>query len=293
MTTTIRRLLVANRGEIALRVMRTARSLGIQTVALHSDVDASAPHVVAADRAVHLPGTSSAQTYLDGARVIEAALASGADAIHPGYGFLSENPAFARAVGAAGLIWIGPTPESIEAMALKVEAKRIAAQAGVPLVPGAELVREMSDDDLLAAGDTVGYPLIVKASAGGGGKGMRVVEARDGLIEAIATARREAASSFGDDTVFVERFLAGARHVEVQVFGDRHGSVIHLHERECSIQRRHQKVVEEAPSPGATADVRTRLHDAAVALARAIGYVGAGTVEFMVFGSGADRKSVV
>jgi len=286
MTSMIRRLLVANRGEIALRVMRTARSLGIQTVAVYSDPDASAPHVARADRAVRLPGSSSAQTYLDGSRVIEAALASGADAIHPGYGFLSENPDFARAVEAAGLIWIGPTPESIEAMALKVEAKRIAAGAGVPLVPGAELGNELSAQEVLAACDAVGYPLIVKASAGGGGKGMRVVEARADLVESLATARREAASSFGDDTVFVERFLAGARHVEVQVFGDQLGNVIHLHERECSIQRRHQKVVEEAPSPGVTDAVRTQLHAAAVSLARAIGYVGAGTVEFMVFGAG-------
>ena len=293
MTTTrtdIRRLLVANRGEIACRVMRTARLLGISTVAVHSDVDADARHVREADRAVRLPGVTSAETYLDGAAVIAAAQAAGADAIHPGYGFLSENPGFARAVRDAGLTWIGPTPESIEAMALKVEAKRIAAAAGVPLVPGAELADEMSDDELVRVGDGVGYPLLIKASAGGGGRGMRVVADPADLIEAIASARREARSAFGDGTVFVERYLAGARHVEVQVFGDTHGNVVHLFERECSIQRRHQKIIEEAPSPGVTPAIRQRLHESAVSLARAIGYVGAGTVEFMVFGDGDSQE---
>jgi len=222
--------------------------------------------------------------------IIAAARASGADAIHPGYGFLSENPDFARAVTAAGITWIGPTPESIEAMALKVEAKRIAAAAGVPLVAGAELPRGVTDADALTLCDAVGYPLLVKASAGGGGKGMKVVLARDDLTSALQSARREAKSSFGDDTVFVERYLTGARHVEVQVFGDSHGNVVHLFERECSIQRRHQKVIEEAPSPGVTDSVRAQLHAAAVSLAGAIGYVGAGTVEFMVFGSGEDQQ---
>ena len=289
-TRSIHRLLVANRGEIALRIFRTARDLGISTVAVHSDPDADAPHVREADRSVRLPGATSSETYLDGARIIAAARAAAADAIHPGYGFLSENPAFARAVVDAGLIWVGPTPESIEAMALKVQAKRIAAEAGVPLVPGAELPQGMTDEDAATACANVGYPLLIKASAGGGGKGMRVVERPEDLLDALATARREAASAFADDTVFVERYLAGARHVEVQVFGDQHGNVVHLFERECSIQRRHQKVVEEAPSPGVTEDVRRRLHQAAVSLARAIGYVGAGTVEFMVFGSGAEQE---
>ncbi|MHB8794884.1 MAG: acetyl/propionyl/methylcrotonyl-CoA carboxylase subunit alpha [Candidatus Nanopelagicales bacterium] len=288
MTTTkrIHRILVANRGEIARRVMRTARDLGISTVAVHSDADADALFVREADRAVRLPGVTSAETYLDGARIVEAGLASGADAIHPGYGFLSENPGFARAVLDAGLTWIGPTPESIEAMALKVEAKRLAAAAGVPLVPGAETPHGITDEGARAAGEEVGYPVLVKASAGGGGKGMRIVTAADGLLDALAGARREAASAFGDGAVFIERYLAGARHVEVQVFGDVQGSVVHLHERECSIQRRHQKVIEEAPSPGVTPAVRQQLHASAVALARAIGYVGAGTVEFMVFGEG-------
>jgi len=290
MTTPIRCILVANRGEIACRVMRTARALGIATVAVHSDVDADAPFVRLADRAVHLPGVTSAETYLDGGLVIEAARRSGADAIHPGYGFLSENPGFARAVQASGLTWIGPTPESIEAMALKVEAKRIAEAAGVPLVPGAELPAGSTDEAALAIGDGVGYPLLIKASAGGGGKGMRVVTERGDLVESLQSARREARSAFGDDTVFLERYLTGARHVEVQVFGDVHGAVLHLTERECSIQRRHQKVVEEAPSPGVTDAVRARLHESAVALARTIGYVGAGTVEFMVFGSGEEQE---
>ncbi|MDO8309525.1 MAG: biotin carboxylase N-terminal domain-containing protein [Actinomycetota bacterium] len=289
-TSRIRRILVANRGEIARRVMRTARDLGISTVAVHSDADGDALFVHEADRAVRLSGVTSAETYLDGPRIIAAALASGADAIHPGYGFLSENPGFARAVTAAGLTWIGPSPESIEAMALKVEAKRLAAAAGVPLVPGAELPDGLTDAAALAACEAVGYPLLVKASAGGGGKGMRIVTTADGLIDALAGARREAASSFGDDTVFVERYLAGARHVEVQVFGDMHGAVVHLFERECSIQRRHQKVVEESPSPGVTPAVRARLHAAGVALAEAIGYVGAGTVEFMVFGEEDEQE---
>ena len=284
--TPIRRIFIANRGEIARRVIRTAHDLGISTVAVHSDADADAPYVAEADRAVLLPGTSSTDTYLDAAKVIAAALASGADAMHPGYGFLSENPAFARAVVEAGLTWIGPTPESIEAMALKVQAKRIAAEAGVPLVPGAELPEGMDEVSLVAACARVGYPLLVKASAGGGGRGMRVVDRPEDLLESLASARREASSAFGDDTVFVERYLAGARHVEVQVFGDRHGGVVHLFERECSIQRRHQKVIEEAPSPGVTDAIRKRLHASAVSLARSIGYVGAGTVEFMVFGEG-------
>ena len=273
-----------------MRVIRTARSLGIETVVVHSDADADAPFALAADRTVRLPGVSSTQTYLDGDKVIAAALASGADAVHPGYGFLSENAAFARAVQAAGLIWIGPTPESIEAMALKVEAKRIARAADVPLVAGAELPDGMPEADVLVAADRVGFPLMIKASAGGGGKGMRIVAAREDLIAALASASREAKSSFGDDTLFIERYLAGARHVEVQVFGDVHGNVVHLYERECSIQRRHQKVIEEAPSPGVTPAVRDRLHAAAVSLARTIGYVGAGTVEFMVFGQGAEQE---
>jgi acetyl/propionyl-CoA carboxylase alpha subunit len=287
----ITRLLVANRGEIAARVIRTARRLGIQTVAICSDADVDAPYVSLADRIVRLPGVSSSETYLDGEAVIAAAHASGADAIHPGYGFLSENPRFARAVVDAGLIWVGPSPEAIESMALKVEAKRIAGAAGVPLAPGCDLPESMIDGQLQFACSAVGYPLIIKASAGGGGKGMRVVERAEDLVEAVAAARREAMSAFGDGTVFAERYVAGGRHVEVQVVGDSHGTVIHLFERECSIQRRHQKIIEEAPSPGVSPRVRGRLHEAAVALAQQIGYVGAGTVEFMVAGEGDEQEA--
>jgi acetyl/propionyl-CoA carboxylase alpha subunit len=287
---TIRRLLVANRGEIARRVIRTCHALGIETVAIFSDPDRSAPFVDEATYAVSLGGTTSAESYLDSALVLDAARRSGADAIHPGYGFLSENAEFAQAVADAGLVWVGPTPDSMRAMALKVEAKRIAATAGVPLVPGAELDTDVSDTDLVAVAAGVGYPVLVKASAGGGGKGMRVVRTPDALVEAVAGARREAAASFGDPTVFLERYVERSRHVEVQVFGDTHGDVVHLFERECSIQRRHQKIVEESPSPGATSETLERMYAAALALARAIGYVGAGTVEFLVSGDGAAQE---
>ena len=286
----ITRLLVANRGEIARRVIRTAHELGIETVAVFSEPDRGLPFVDEATYAVALGGTTSAETYLDAAKVLDAARRTGADAVHPGYGFLSENPDFAEAVSAAGLVWVGPTPASMRAMALKVEAKRIAADAGVPLVPGAELTAGVADADLLATGEQVGYPLLVKASAGGGGKGMRVVRSAADLVEAVQGAGREAASSFGDPTVFLERYLERSRHVEVQVFGDTHGDVVHLFERECSIQRRHQKVVEESPSPGATPETLDRMYAAAVSLARAIGYVGAGTVEFLVSGEGAAQE---
>lgn len=286
----MQRLLIANRGEIAVRVARTARRMGIETVAVHSDPDADSVAVRAADIAVRLPGQTSAETYLRGEDILAAARRTGADAIHPGYGFLSENPGFARAVQEAGLTWVGPTAEQIEAMALKVEAKHLAAKAGVPLVPGAELDAEASPEAIASAGREVGFPLLVKASAGGGGKGMRLVERAEDLPEAVAAARREAASAFGDPTVFLERYLTSARHVEVQVFGDTHGNAVHLFERECSIQRRHQKVVEEAPSPGATDATRAAMFAAATALTREIGYVGAGTVEFMVAGQGAAQE---
>lgn len=285
-----KRLLVANRGEIARRVMRTASSLGIETVAICSDPDRNAAHVRDADIAVPIGGTTSAESYLDTAKVLDAAKRSGADAIHPGYGFLSENPDFAKAVVDAGLIWVGPTPESIQAMALKVEAKRLAEAAGVPLVPGAEVEESASADELQTIAAAVGFPLLVKASAGGGGKGMRVVQNPDDLLEAVETARREALNSFGDSTVFFERYLTGARHVEVQVFGDTHGNVVHIFDRECSIQRRHQKIVEESPSPGAQLETLRRMFRSAISLASAINYVGAGTVEFLVFGEGDDQE---
>ena len=285
----IRRILVANRGEIASRVMRTARAMGIQTVAVHSDPDADAPFVTDALFSVPLGGRTSAESYLDAEKVLDAARRSGADAIHPGYGFLSENPEFAQAVMDAGLVWIGPTPEQMRAMALKVESKRLVGDAGVPLVPGAELASDATDADIAAAAAQVGFPLLVKASAGGGGKGMRLVRDPDALVDEVSAARNEARSAFGDPTVFLERYLERSRHVEVQVFGDQHGHVVHLFERECSIQRRHQKVVEESPSPGATPETLAAMYPAAVAAAEAIGYHGAGTVEFIVAGEGVDQ----
>jgi len=256
------KILVANRGEIACRVFRTAARLGHRSLAVFTPADRRALHTRSADVAVAI------ESYLDVGEILAAAQRVGADAVHPGYGFLSENPDFAQAVTDAGLTWIGPTPASIRAMALKVEAKALAEKAGVPM---------------LTSG-TDRFPVLVKASAGGGGKGMRRVDRPEDLDEAIAAARREAASAFGDDTVFIERYLESARHVEVQVFGDTHGNVVHLFERECSIQRRHQKVVEESPSPGVTPGLRDQMTAAAVSLAGQIGYVGAGTVEFMVAG---------
>jgi len=290
MSREITRVLVANRGEIARRVVRTLHRLGIESVAVFSDPDRGLPYVDEATYAVPLGGTTSAESYLDAAKILDAARRTGADAIHPGYGFLSENAEFAEAVSAAGLTWIGPTPASMRAMALKVEAKRIAAEAGVPLVPGAELDSDVTDEALLAVASGVGYPVLVKASAGGGGKGMRVVRGPSELVAAVAGARREAQSSFGDATVFLERYVERARHVEVQVFGDVDRDVVHLFERECSVQRRHQKVVEESPSPGATTRTLESMYVAATSLARAIGYVGAGTVEFLVSGAGDEQE---
>jgi propionyl-CoA carboxylase alpha chain len=281
--TTITKVLIANRGEIAVRIARTCRAMGLGTVAVCSDVDAGALHVEACDEAVRLGGATPAESYLRADVIVEAARRAGADAVHPGYGFLAENAGFARAVTDAGLTWIGPTPDAIEAMGDKIEAKRRMADAGVPLVPGAELAADLAADrdEVAKAGDEVGFPLMVKAAAGGGGKGMRVVDAPSDLADAVAAARREAAGAFGDDRVFLERFVGSPRHVEVQVLGDSHGSVVHLFERECSIQRRHQKVVEESPSPGIDDAVREALGEAAVAAAQAIGYVNAGTVEFI------------
>ncbi|HKA13517.1 MAG TPA: biotin carboxylase N-terminal domain-containing protein [Myxococcota bacterium] len=261
-------LLVANRGEIARRVMRSARAMGIRCVAVYVDADAAALHVSEADEGVRL-----ATSYLDGKAILDAARATGAGAIHPGYGFLSENAAFAADVIAAGLVWVGPPPEAIARMGDKLAAKALAEEIGVPLLPGS------SDPN---AGDAVGYPLLVKAVAGGGGKGMRIVRSAAELPEAVAAARREAAGGFGDDRVFLERCVARARHVEIQIVGDGHGHVIHLGERECSIQRRHQKIVEESPSPRVDALLRERMGEAALQLARALDYESAGTVEFLV-----------
>ena len=275
----ITKVLVANRGEIARRVMRGCERLGIATVAIHSDPDAGAPFVAEADEAVALGGTGAADSYLDVAKVIDAARRTGADAVHPGYGFLAENAGFARAVGEAGLTWIGPPPEAIEAMGSKVGARALMEGAGVPVVPGCELNGEV---ELGVEAERVGYPLLVKASAGGGGKGMRPVLAAEGLQDAVDGARREAEAAFGDATVFLERLLERPRHIEIQLLADTHGHTVSLGERECSIQRRHQKVVEEAPSPVVGEELRARLGAAAVAAAEAVGYVGAGTVEFML-----------
>ncbi|MFD0905438.1 acetyl/propionyl/methylcrotonyl-CoA carboxylase subunit alpha [Actinomadura sediminis] len=268
----IKRLLVANRGEIARRVMRACRDLGVGTVAVFSDPDADAPHVRDADVAGRLPGAAPAETYLSAERVLEAARAAGADAVHPGYGFLSENAEFARAVAAAGLTWVGPPPEAIAAMGSKIEAKKLMAAAGVPVLPEIDPAR-VTEGDL---------PLLVKASAGGGGRGMRIVREKAELDDAVAAARREAESAFGDPSVFCEPLLEHARHIEVQILADAHGTVWALGERECSIQRRHQKIVEEAPSPAVGPGLRDELCRAAVDAAKAIGYVGAGTVEFML-----------
>jgi acetyl/propionyl-CoA carboxylase alpha subunit len=267
------RLLVANRGEIARRVFRTAREMGISTVAVYSDADAQASFVRAADLAVRLPGVSPAETYLRADLIIEAARATGADAVHPGYGFLSENAEFARDVVAAGLIWVGPPAEAIDAMGSKLGAKQLMRNAGVPTLPWAERIEDA---------DEVGYPLLIKASAGGGGRGMRIVRDPADVSEAAEGASREAGNAFGDATVFLERYLEAPRHIEVQIFADGHGNVVSLFERECSIQRRHQKIVEEAPSPAVDDDLRERLGAAAVAAAGAVGYVGAGTVEFVM-----------
>ncbi|WP_412077201.1 biotin carboxylase N-terminal domain-containing protein [Streptomyces xanthophaeus] len=276
MTQSITSLLVANRGEIAVRIFRTARALGLDTVAVHSDPDADALHVRTADAAVRLPGAAPADTYLRGDLIIKAALAAGADAVHPGYGFLSENAGFAREVQAAGLTWIGPPPEAIEAMASKTRAKELMRAAGVPLL-------EPVDPAAATAAD---LPLLLKAAAGGGGRGMRVVRDLDALKEALEGAVAEARSAFGDGEVFAEPYVERGRHVEVQILADAHGTVWALGTRDCSLQRRHQKVIEEAPAPGLTEALRETLHAAAVAAARAVSYRGAGTVEFLVTADG-------
>jgi acetyl/propionyl-CoA carboxylase alpha subunit len=269
----VRRVLVANRGEIACRIFATCRRLGIGTAAVYADPDAAAPFVREADVAIALGGASPAESYLRGDAIIAAAQRAGADAVHPGYGFLAENAAFARAVGDAGLTWIGPSPEAIAAMGSKTEARTRMERAGVPVLPG-------STDP--AAAEQVGFPLLVKASAGGGGKGMRLVERAEDLQAAVQAARREASSAFGDATVFLERYVPRSRHVEVQILGDAHGRVVALHERDCSVQRRHQKVVEEAPSPAVDPALRASLAAAATKAGETIGYVGAGTVEFLL-----------
>ncbi|MFO1056809.1 MAG: biotin carboxylase N-terminal domain-containing protein, partial [Dongiaceae bacterium] len=280
-----RKILIANRGEIACRIIRTARRLGIATVAVYSEADAGALHVALADEAVAIGPAPARDSYLRADRIVDAAERAGAEAVHPGYGFLSENAAFAEACAAAGLVFIGPPPAAIRAMGSKSEAKALMEAAGVPLVPG----YHGADQDparLAEAARAIGFPVLIKASAGGGGKGMRRVDAPAEFAAALDGARREAASAFGDDRVLVERYLLRPRHVEMQVFGDSHGTILHLFERDCSVQRRHQKVLEEAPAPGMTPALRRAMGEAAVAAAWAVGYVGAGTVEFILDAEG-------
>ena len=281
----ITRVLVANRGEIALRVIRACREMGIETVAVYSDADATARHVRAADAAVRVGPPPAAESYLNIPALIAAARTSGADAVHPGYGFLSERAAFARACVEAGLIFIGPPADAIERMGSKIGARTLMEQAGVPVVPG-RTPADQSDAGIAAAADAIGFPVLVKASAGGGGKGMRAAHDAATLAEAIPSARREAQAAFGDGTLYVERLIQRPRHIEIQVFADAHGNAVHLFERECSIQRRHQKIVEESPSPVLTPAVRERMGKAAVAAATSAGYRNAGTIEFLLEGAG-------
>lgn len=279
------KILIANRGEIACRVMRTADRMGMATVAVYSDADADAPHVRMAGQSVRLGPAPANESYLLAERVLEAAKATGADAVHPGYGFLSENARFAEAVRAAGMVFVGPPTKAIDAMGAKDNAKAIMEKAGVPVVPG-YYGEDQSDENLAASAAEIGYPVLLKAAMGGGGKGMRVVERAEDLPEAAASARREGLSSFGDGRLLVEKYLIKPRHVEVQVFADSHGNCVHLFERDCSLQRRHQKVIEEAPAPGMTNELRARMGDAAVAAAKAVGYENAGTVEFLLDAEG-------
>jgi 3-methylcrotonyl-CoA carboxylase alpha subunit len=280
-----KKLLIANRGEIACRIMRTAHDMGIATVAVYSDADRDALHVQTADEAVHIGPAPAAQSYLRGDLILEVARHLGVDAIHPGYGFLSENTGFARACAAAGITFVGPTPEVIEAMGLKDRAKAVAVAAGAPVLPG-YWDADQSDATLKREADRIGYPLLIKAVAGGGGRGIRQVGSASEFDDALASARREAKAAFTDDRMMLEKLVLRPRHVEVQVFGDTHGNVVHLFERDCSIQRRRQKLIEEAPAPGMTDAVRTALTGAALKIARAVGYTNAGTVEFVADGTG-------
>src|SRR5579863_784175 len=275
-----KRILIANRGEIAVRVIRACRELGIESVAIFSDADRAALHVREADYAVAVGPPPAAQSYLDIERIIDAAKRTGAEAVHPGYGFFSENANFARAVGDAGFVFIGPPPSAIEKMGDKVEARKLMAAAGVPVVPGSPGTLE-TEQEVIAVAQSIGFPIMLKAAAGGGGKGMRLIEYEKDLASAVRTVASEAKSSFGDGRFYVEKFVSRPRHIEVQVFADQHGNVLHLFERECSIQRRHQKVVEESPSPFITPEMRRAMGDVAVKAARAVNYVNAGTIEFL------------
>ncbi len=275
-----KKILIANRGEIAIRIMRACKELGIQTVAVYSDADKNALHVGDADEAIHIGDSAPKESYLNTDKLIRAALDSNADAIHPGYGFLSENASFAEKVASAKLTFIGPSADSIRAMGDKAESKIRMKQAGVPTVPGVE--RLGSEGDFESAAKEVGYPILVKAAAGGGGKGMRVVHTESELNESLESARREALNAFGDERLLIEKYVANAHHVEFQIFGDQHGNLVHLFERECSVQRRHQKIIEETPSLLLTPELRAEMGEAAVKAAKAVGYYNAGTVEFIV-----------
>jgi len=288
-TDMFKKILIANRGEIACRVAATARRLGIKTVAVYSDADANAKHVAACDEALHIGGSAPKESYLRWERIIEAAKATGAQAIHPGYGFLSENEDFAQACAEAGLVFIGPPASAIKAMGLKAESKQLMEKAGVPLVPGYHGAGQ-GEAMLRREADRIGYPVLIKASAGGGGKGMRAVEKADDFEAALASCKREAINSFGDDAVLIEKYVQRPRHIEIQVFGDTHGNYVYLFERDCSVQRRHQKVLEEAPAPGMSESMRRQMGEAAVSAARAVNYVGAGTVEFIVEQRGGDMS---
>ena len=286
----LRKVLIANRGEIACRIMRTAQAMGVATVAVYSEADATAMHVEMADEAVRIGPGPATESYLRIDRIIAAAGETGADCIHPGYGFLAENAEFAEACATAGVKFIGPSPEAMRALGGKAQAKTIATEAGVPVVPGYQ-----GDAQDLATlqeqAGIVGYPVMIKAVAGGGGRGMRLVESSGDFAAALESAQREAQSSFGDARVLIEKFIARPRHIEVQVFGDSHGSVVHMFERDCTLQRRNQKVVEEAPAPGMSAELREMMTSAAVAVAKSVGYEGAGTVEFLVDGASLDKDA--
>jgi propionyl-CoA carboxylase alpha chain len=282
----ITKILIANRGEIACRVIRTAKKMGIKTVAVYSDADARAPHVLMADEAVHIGPPPAAQSYLIAEKIIEACKKTGADAVHPGYGFLSERESFRKALDAEGIIFVGPPANAIAAMGDKIESKKLAMEAGVNVVPGFVGVIEDTEHAVKISNE-IGYPVMMKASAGGGGKGMRLAFSETDVREGFEATKREGLNSFGDDRVFIEKFIESPRHIEIQVLGDQHGNIVYLNERECSIQRRHQKVVEEAPSPFVSPEMRKKMGDQCVALARAVGYFSAGTVELIV--SGADK----
>jgi acetyl-CoA/propionyl-CoA carboxylase biotin carboxyl carrier protein len=284
-----RRVLIANRGEIAVRLIRACREMGIESVAVYSDADADALHVTLADHAVHIGAAAAAASYLDMARIVAAVRDTQSEAVHPGYGFLSENAAFATACAKAGVVFIGPPADALALMGSKIEARRVAEHAGVPVVPGG-VPDDQSDAALARVAESAGFPVLIKPAAGGGGIGMKVVRERGALGEAAAQARREAQAAFGDATLYLERLIERPRHVEIQLLADAHGSVVHLFERECSLQRRHQKVVEESPSVAVTSLLRRRLGDAAVAIARAAGYRNAGTAEFLVEGGGDEAR---